>query len=90
MLLSRTTPAQVFNIRKPMWNGRKVGLASYKIGLHNEVNILTKDKNGNRLYPLPLYVSGEQAQKYNTMKLPSGVVLYLVTISDLEPLERSK
>lgn len=88
MVLSRTTPANVFNIKKPMWNGRKVGLASFRLGTHNQVNILAKNKTGELLYPEPLYVSGEKARTYDTMILPSGVVLYLVTISDLEPLER--
>lgn len=90
MKLSRTTPAQVFEIRTPVWGGRKVGLATYKVGTHNEVRILYNDSNGSRVYPQPLYISGEQARTYPTQPVRSNpnVILYVIPISDMEVLER--
>lgn len=90
MKLSKTTPAQIFEIRVPVWGGRKVGLASYKLGIHNEVRILKKDKNGDLLYPQPLYVSGDKARTYPTEPVRSNpsITLHVIPISELEVLER--
>ena len=90
MILSRTTPCNIFEINKPAWGGRKVGLATYKVAAHNRIDILYKDKNGRRIYPLPLYISGEKARKYPVYPVRNNpnVKLYVIPISDLEVLER--
>ena len=90
MKISRFTPCQVFEIRTPVWGGRKVGLATYKIGTHNEVRVLYKDSEGRPVYPLPLYVSGEKARTYPTQPVKSNpnVVLHVIPLADLEVLER--
>ena len=90
MKISHNTPCNLFEIKKPIWNGRKVGLATYKIGIHNEIRIMAKSKNGFALYPNPFYASGEFLKTCPTQQLPSGVKLYLVNISDLELLEREE
>lgn len=90
MKLAKYLPTQVFEIRVPVWGGRKVGLATYKIGVHNEVRILTKDKDGGRLYPQPLYISGDKARQYpiEPVKSNPNVKLYIIPINDMEVLER--
>lgn len=90
MKLNRLTPASVWEIKSPVWGGRKIGLATYKIAPHNEIRITYKDRNGNRVYPLPLYISGENARKYPTQPVKShpNVILHIIPISDLEVLER--
>lgn len=90
MKLSRFTPCQKFNIKNPVWGGRKVGLATYKVGLHNEIHILTVNTAGERVYPQPLYISGEQARQYpiEPVKSNPNVKLYIIPINDLETLER--
>jgi hypothetical protein len=90
MNLSSTTPASLFNIRIPIYNGRKIGLATYKVGTHNEIRIEKKDKDGNLLYPLPLYISGVKAREYpiEPVKSNPSIKLYIIPISDLEVLER--
>lgn len=90
MKISRLTPTQVFEIKTPVWGGRKVGLATYKVAQHNEIRITTTDKQGNLYYPQPLYISGEKAKTYPTVPVRSNpnIKLYLIPVSDLEVLER--
>lgn len=88
MKLSRTTPVQTIEIRMPRWKERTVGVASFRVGTHNAIDIIYKNKEGKRLYPEPLYASGETIKSCPTQTLPSGVVLHLVPIARLEPLER--
>ena len=93
MKLSRTTPCQLFQINTPVWGGRKVGLASYKIGTHNEVQILyTYSNSEERVYPQPLYISGDKARTYPTKPVRSNpnIVLYVIPINDMEVLERTE
>lgn len=91
MKLQATTPCNVFKIKSPIWDGRKVGLATYKIGTHNEVRILTKNKDGEELYPQPLYISGAKAKKFpiQPVKRNPNIKLHIIPISELEPLERN-
>lgn len=90
MKLSRFQSCQLFEIRKPYWNGRKVGLATYKIGPLNEVRILYKDANGDPVYPQPFFISGENARKYPIEPVRSNpnIKLHIIPINDLEILER--
>lgn len=88
MLLSRMTPCQEIRIKAPRWKQRVVGVASFRVGTHNKIIIEAKGKDGKPYYPEPLYGSGEMIQRQPVQVLPgSGVKLYLVPISELEPLE---
>jgi len=86
--LSRTTPCNQIHILKPRWKQRVVGIANYKIGNHNAIDILATDKEGKRYYPYTLYASGETIENCETQYLDNGTLLYLVPISILETLER--
>lgn len=90
MKLGRLTPVQKFEIKVPVWGGRKVGLASYKVAQHNSIEILVTDKDGNRIYPQPMYMSGAKIRTYPTepVRRNPHIKLYIVPINDLEPLER--
>jgi hypothetical protein len=88
MILPRTTTCNVIEIRAPRWKQRVVGVASFRVGHHNAIDIIATGKDGKRYYPDTLYGSGEMIRKCETQHLPSGVILYLVPISQLEPLER--
>ena len=90
MKLSRFTPCNKFEIRTPVWGGRKVGLATYKVGTHNQVDISFTNSSGERIYPNSFYVSGEKIKKYpiEPVKSNPSVKLYIIPINDLEPLER--
>lgn len=93
MKLGRLTPANLHEIRKPMWSGRKVGIANYKIGQHNLIKILAKDKDGRYIYssdngesPATYYASGEQLNNAETMVLPK-VTLQVIPIGELDLFE---
>lgn len=90
MILSKNVSCNLFEIHKPVWGGRKVGLAIYKIAAHNRIEILYTDKAGRRIYPLPLYISGANARKYPMQAVRSNpnIKLYVIPINDLEVLER--
>lgn len=90
MILSKNTPAQLIEIREPIWDGRKIGIATYKIGNHNEIRILKKNINGERTYPQPFYISGERARQYpeQAVKSNPNIKLYIIPIADLQTLER--
>jgi len=92
MILNRLTPCQVTEIKTPVWNGgqRKVGIATYKIGLHNEIKITAKRKDGTQIYPISFYISGEKARSYPKEPVRSNpsIELYMIPIKDLETLER--
>jgi len=92
MKLGRLTPAQLFKIKAPIWGTRSVGLATYKVGVHNEVHILTEDKDGQRIYPQPFYISGADVKKYPIEPVPKypNIKLYVIPITDMETLEREK
>lgn len=90
MKISRFTPCQLFKIKTPVWGGRKVGLATYKVGAHNEIRIETTNKEGELIYPQPFYISGEKAKTYPIQPVRSNpnVKLYVIPVNDLEVLER--
>jgi len=90
MILGKFTPCSKIEIRSPRWKERTIGIAKFRVGVHNEIEILSTRPDGTRHYPDKYYISGESVRACPTQVLkPSGVVLYLVPINSLEPLERS-
>ena len=91
MILPRLTPCSKIEIKAPRWKQRVVGIASFRVGDHNEIHITATGKDGKRYYPDPLYANRATITTCETQILkPSGVKLYLVPINNLEPLERSE
>lgn len=88
MQIARTISCNKIAIKMPRWKQRVIGIASFRVGDHNEIEILAADKKGKRYYPDKYYMSGEQIRSYDIQVLPSGIKLYLIPISDLEILER--
>ena len=88
MTLSRTTTCSQIDIRSPRWKQRVVGIANYRVGFHNSIDILATDKEGKRYYPNTLYASADTIKSCDTQTLDNGTLLYLVPISKLETLER--
>ena len=76
----------VVNIKEPIWKNRTVGIAESKIGKSGVVvNILYKDKMGNKVFPNKYHCSVEMAKKAPRM-LRRGNALRLIRIADLEVL----
>jgi hypothetical protein len=89
MVLDKFTPVNMIEIRSPRWKERTIGIAHYRVGMHNSIEIQAKDKEGKLYYPNTYYMSGEDIKKHDIQKLYSGTTLYLVPISELEILERN-
>lgn len=89
MILSKDTVCNHIEILKPRWKQRVVGVANFRVGTHNAIDIVKTDKEGKRYYPQTLYGSGDMIRSCETQTLPSGVLLYLVPIANLEVLERA-
>ncbi len=83
MKLARDTVANKIEIKAPRWKQRVVGIATFRVGTHNEIEILATGKDGKRYYPETFYASGDQIKTCETQTLPSGV-----PISQLDLLER--
>ena len=90
MILPRTTVCNKIEIKMPRWKQRVVGIAAYRVGTHNAIDIMAKGKDGKRYFPDTLYASGDLIRSGEQQVLSQGTTLYLVPISKLEPLERSK
>lgn len=72
-------------IRKPIWDGMKVGIAEYHLKGERmiEVEILYKTKKGVRMFPGVYCILSEEALKY-PIQTVKGVKLRIIPIVDLE------
>ena len=83
----RKTPMNHIQIKAPRWKQRTIGVASYRIGTHNKIEIMaTSKKDRKRYYPETYYISGDRLLEYPIQKLGNGTVLHLVPIADLDTL----
>ena len=74
-----------FKIEEPIWKNKAVGLNVNKIEAENLVEVVWKDKQGERLYPFTYKITGARAKTYPTMMIPGkGVRVYVVPIVELE------
>jgi len=73
-----------YQINKPIWNGRAVGIATHRIipGTTMEVTIAYEDSDGNLLYPGKYLMACSKMKKYPTQQLKSGIVLHIIPIKD--------
>jgi hypothetical protein len=73
-----------FKIQEPIWKNRSVGLASHLIKANEDVHveILYRDKQGNRTFPGLYIMSGRQALDYPVQTVRYGTKVHLIPISD--------
>lgn len=90
--LPRKTVCTLFRINSPIWGGGKrvVGLASDRVGVHNEIEFLYRRKSDGELsYPDRYYISGEKIKALDFERMVrKGVTLILVPFDQLEKLVR--
>lgn len=92
--LDRLTPAALFEIKFPIWDGgqhkRMVGLHQGKVRNHNIVRVLYTRKDGLKPYPDDLYMSDKDVRSYEMKPLPKypNVWVYWIPIDDFKILER--
>lgn len=75
-----------YNISKPIWNERAVGIASHRLvtGATMDVTITYEDSDGNLVYPGKYRMACSKMKKYKTQKLANGIVLHIIPIADFE------
>ena len=71
------------NIKVPIWKNRSVGIADRLLNDDVEINILYKDKNGNRMFPAT-YIAKKELVKKFPVQFIRGLKLYIVPIAKLE------
>jgi uncharacterized protein VirK/YbjX len=72
----------LFKIREPIWKGRKVGLNDAILDKENKVEILFKQRNGERLYPYTYTITKEKAQQF-PIQILKGHWLRIIPIIEL-------
>jgi len=83
MQISRTTPCNKIEIWQPRYKDRKVLIAKFKVGVHNQI-VFTKAKH---LMDNDWYLSGETIRN-SALETNGKIPCYAVDVDLLEPLER--
>jgi len=80
----------IFRIKEPIWKNKSVGLNEAHLEANNEVEVLWKDRHGERLWPYTYTVTKELAMTKEVMivrgrGIPAGkqIRLRIVPISEL-------
>lgn len=71
------------NIKVPIWKNKSIGIAERLLNDDVEINILYKDKNGNRLFPY-IYIAKKELVKKFPVQFIRGLKLYIVPIAKLK------
>jgi hypothetical protein len=81
-----TDNAIVYNIREPLWDGRSVGIANFRVRGDGTLylTISHKNKDGNKTYPYVYKMDTKKVREYPTMTTNKGIVLHKVPIEDFE------
>jgi len=71
------------NINTPIWKTKSIGIAERLLNDDIEINILYKDKNGNRLFP-DTYIAKKELVKKFPVQYIRGVALHIIPIAKLK------
>jgi hypothetical protein len=69
-------------IKEPIWISKSIGIAAKRTFAPLEIEIMYKDKYGNRVYPATYQISNEKIVKY-PYRYIGGNRIYIVPIKDL-------
>lgn len=77
-----------YNIKTPIWDGRHVGIADFRVRGRGEMELTISYRNvdGNLEYPYTYIMDFETIRSHRTQKLGNGITLYVVPISEWEVL----
>ena len=70
-------------IRQPIWKNKSVGIAERKLADKTTIEILYRDRSGNKVFPEIYSITKEKAMTYPT-QVRKGTVLRIIPISDLD------
>ena len=71
-----------YNISKPIWYNRSIGIADYRLTDDLLVSITYKDQHGNRVWPDKYLVTKDFANQYPKQNI-KGNNLHIIPINDL-------
>jgi hypothetical protein len=74
-------------IKEPIWISRSIGIAAKRAFADLEIEILYKDKYGNRVFPATYFIKKEDIIKY-PIKYCGKTKLYIVSIDKLEIVQK--
>lgn len=77
-------------INTPLWNGRKVGIADKYIDQDIVVEILVKDKYGNKIYPHYFSMDYTKAKSYPIEKFNRTPELRIIPIDDFHVMTQDE
>lgn len=87
--MNETIWKDIPDIRTPIWKGRCVGIANFRLpptgGVKFKISYKTKDDK--TLYPFTYGILTEDAKKYPTKVVGSGITLHIIPIKDLKVME---
>jgi hypothetical protein len=69
-------------IREPIWLSKSIGIASKRAFADLEIEILYKDRIGNKVYPAQYFIKAEKIITY-PFKYIGGNRIHIVPIKDL-------
>ena len=75
-----------YEIKEPIWMTKSIGIASHRLKTDLFVDILYRDKDGQRVYPNTYIIRKDAVNKY-PFKILKGHKIYEIPISDLEVFE---
>ena len=76
-------------IKKPLWDGKKIGIADYRMTENwLEIEIEYRTTNGKRLFPNLYQISKAKAMTY-PVQVVKGTNLYIIPIKDLTITQRT-
>ena len=72
-------------IRSPIWKDRRIGIAEFHFDNSDpiEIEIIYKNKQGERIYPAVYVLSWDEANRYPTQTV-RGTLLRIIPISELK------
>jgi len=75
---------KTLKIHSPIWSSMSIGIAHFRVSDDLKIQILYKDKYGNRKFPDTYFMSKEKIITYPTKIIHKNIRLYIIPIKDLE------
>jgi hypothetical protein len=75
-------------IKEPIWMNKSIGIAAKRVFSDLEIDIMYKDKYGNRVFPATYKITKEKIITYPYKYIGSNRI-YIVPIKDLSILKES-
>lgn len=78
---------KTLKIHSPIWSTMSIGIAHFRVSDDLKIEILWKDKYGNRKFPNFYFMKKEKIMTYPTKIIHNGIKLFIIPIKDLEVIK---